>query len=336
MWLLLREGADVAALIRELESAGWIVRLGSAGSRPLIWVESNGHAPTDLATLPQVEAVFTESTQAPLVRLAKPEYAMGTWRRGQEPLVIAGPCSVESRDQLLSVAAELKALGVHVLRGGAFKARTSPYAFQGLGSTALELLLEAKALTGLPICVEILAETHLPLYEGVDVLQIGARNMDNYELLKVVAQSGKPILLKRNPQARLTEFLLAAEYLLVYGASAVILCERGIRTFSDQLRYTLDVGGIAVLRQETRLAVIADPSHAAGDAHWVEPLALAAVAAGAEGLIVEVHPEPAQALSDAAQQLTPWAFSTLLEKARKLYATLAEPASLAPALKAAS
>lgn len=336
MWLLLREGADAAALIQELEAAGYGVRLGSVGRRMLVWVELNGRRSLDLSAWPQVEVAFSESTKAPLALRARPDYQIGSWQRGKEPLLIAGPCSVESQAQLFSVAAELKALGVHVLRGGAFKARTSPYAFQGLGPAAIALMLEAKARTGLPICIELLAETHLPLYEGVDILQIGARNMDNYELLKAAAQTGKPILLKRNPQARLAEFLLAAEYLLVYGASAVLLCERGIRTFSDRLRYTLDVGGVAVLRQETGLAVIADPSHAAGEAAWVVPLALAALAAGAEGLIVEVHPDPSKALSDAAQQLTPQAFATLVEKARQLFATLAGSATPAPALKAVS
>ncbi len=185
---------------------------------------------------------------------------------------------MESRSQLLSTARALRDIGVTALRGGAFK-RTS--SFQGLGEKAIDLLLEAKAETGLPLCVEVLSEKHLPRYENIDILQIGARNMDHYELLKAAGATHKPVLLKRNPQATLTEFLFAAEYLLLYGAPVVILCERGIRTYERRLRYTLDVGGIAVLRSEVGLPVIADPSHAAGEAAYVEALSLAAIGAGA-------------------------------------------------------
>jgi 3-deoxy-7-phosphoheptulonate synthase len=205
-----------------------------------------------------------------------------------------------------------------------------------LGAEAIDLLLEAKAETDLPLCVEVLSETHLLLYEHIDILQVGARNMDHYELLKAVGQMQKPILLKRNPQATLEEFLLAAEYVLLYGAPMVLLCERGIRTFERRLRYTLDVGAIAVLRSEIPWPVIADPSHAAGEAAYVQPLALAAIGAGAEGLIVEVHPQPHQALSDAQQQLSIEAFAHLMEKVERVWATQRDLASPTPTAKAAS
>nr|BAL55944.1 hypothetical conserved protein [uncultured Bacteroidetes bacterium] len=234
---------------------------------------------------------------------------------------------MESRDSLLVVAQALQAVGVHALRGGAFKARTSPYAFQGLGEKALDWLLEARALTGLPLCVEVLSEKHLPLYEEIDILQVGARNMDDYWLLKEVGALRKPVLLKRNPQATLEEFLLAAEYLLLHGAPWVLLCERGIRTFDRSLRYTLDVGALSVLKQRTKLPVGADPSHAAGRWMYVEPLALAAVAAGAEALLIEVHPEPLKARSDAPQQLTVEQYARLVEKVKALYAALSPQVS---------
>jgi 3-deoxy-7-phosphoheptulonate synthase len=231
---------------------------------------------------------------------------------------------VEEKESLLAIAQALAQAGVHVLRGGAFKARTSPYTFQGIGERALDWLAEAKALTGLPLCVEILSETHLSLYEerGIDLPQIGARNMDNYWLLREVAALRKPVLLKRNPQATLEEWLLAAEYLLLHGTPWVFLCERGIRTFERSLRYTLDVGIFPALARHTALPRIADPSHAAGQWPYVEPLALAAVAAGAEGLLIEVHPETLQARSDPAQQLTVEQFYTLLQRVEALYGAL--------------
>jgi 3-deoxy-7-phosphoheptulonate synthase len=328
MWLLLKPEASAGEIEWVLRARGWPYEVRKIGGREVIVLPVNGQAVQEVASWEGVERVIREGEGQPaLVYAAKGEWSMGSWRRGEGLLWIAGPCSVESRSQLLSTARVLRDIGVTALRGGAFKARTSPYSFQGLGAEAIDLLLEAKAETGLPLCVEVLSETHLPLYESIDILQVGARNMDHYELLKAVGKMGKPVLLKRNPQATLTEFLFAAEYLLLYGAPVVLLCERGIRTYERRLRYTLDVGGIAVLRSEVGLPVIADPSHAAGEAAYVEALALAAIGAGAEGLIVEVHPEPSTAKSDAQQQLMPDQFARLFEKANRLWATLHDTAT---------
>ncbi len=322
MWLVLRSGAEVEGVLARLEAMGMEGRVLPVGERRLVEVSPNGHLPEAFLRWEEVEKVLTPGSEMPLVRSWNGSFQVGTWDPLQEPLLIAGPCSVEEKAGLLTTARALKALGVHVLRGGAFKARTSPYAFQGLGEKALDWLLEAKADTGLPVCVEVLSERHLPLYQEVDILQIGARNMDHYWLLKEAAALHKPVLLKRNPQATIQEFLLAAEYLLLHGAPVVFLCERGIRTFERSLRYTLDVGAVPVLQAQTRLPVLVDPSHAAGRWPYVEPLALAGLAAGALGLLVEVHPDPTRACSDAAQQLTIDQFAGLAERARSLYRVL--------------
>jgi 3-deoxy-7-phosphoheptulonate synthase len=237
--------------------------------------------------------------------------------------IIAGPCSVESREQLLSVARSVQGSGANLLRGGAFKPRSSPYAFQGLRAEGLELLLEAKRETGLPIVTEIMDAAHLPLFEQVDVIQVGARNMQNFELLKELGQTRKPILLKRGLANTLQELLMSAEYILAGGNPNVILCERGIRTFETETRNTLDVSAVPVLKEKSHLPVIVDPSHAVGFAKWVPALALAAAAAGADGLIIEVHNDPARALCDGAQSLTPETFDELARKIRALRAVLA-------------
>ena len=235
---------------------------------------------------------------------------------GGRPLaIIAGPCSVEGRDMLMESARAVRDAGAVMLRGGAFKPRTSPYAFRGLGEEALEILAEAREATGLPVVTEILDPRQLERMESVaDVLQVGARNMQNFALLSEVGRSTKPVLLKRGLSATIDELLLAAEYILAAGNPNVILCERGIRTFETATRNTLDVAAVPVLKALTHLPVIVDPSHAGGRAELVEPLALAAVAAGADGLIVEVHPHPAEALSDGDQSLTPDRFARLVEK----------------------
>jgi len=218
--------------------------------------------------------------------------------------IIAGPCAVESREQLLQSARAVAAGGAAMLRGGAYKPRTSPYSFQGLGQEGLRLLAEARAHTGLPIVTEVIDPRDLPeLLEVADVLQIGARNMQNYALLTEVGRCGRPALLKRGLGATLDELLMAAEYLLAQGNESVILCERGIRTFETAYRFTLDLMAIPVLKSRTHLPVIVDPSHAAGRRDLVLPMSLAAAAAGADGVIVEVHPRPAEAICDAAQQL---------------------------------
>ncbi|MHB8643283.1 MAG: 3-deoxy-7-phosphoheptulonate synthase [Gaiellaceae bacterium] len=217
---------------------------------------------------------------------------------------IAGPCTVENREQTMATARAVAAAGCTMLRGGAFKPRTSPYTFQGLGVEGLKILAEARAETGLPLVTELMDPRDVePVVEMADVIQIGARNMSNFSLLAEVGKATKPVLLKRGPSASVEELLMAAEYVVREGNSRVILCERGIRTFETSTRFTLDIGAIPVLKQETHLPVIVDPSHAAGRRELVLPLARAAVAAGADGIIVEVHPEPEHALCDAAQQI---------------------------------
>ena len=224
---------------------------------------------------------------------------------GNQIAVIAGPCSVESEEQITEVAQRVKASGACMLRGGAFKPRTSPYAFQGLKAEGLELLKEARAKTGLPIVTEIMNAAHIDLFEDVDIIQVGARNMQNFELLKELGRLKKPILLKRGLANTIEEFLMSAEYIMSGGNENVILCERGIRTFETYTRNTLDISAIPILKKLSHLPVIVDPSHASGISWLVPPLALAAVAAGADGLIIEVHNNPAKALSDGAQSLTP-------------------------------
>ncbi len=225
--------------------------------------------------------------------------------------IIAGPCSVESREQIIEVATSVKASGANLLRGGAFKPRTSPYAFQGMGSDGLDLLLEAKKETGMPIVTEIMNNMHLPLFEHVDVIQVGARNMQNFELLKELGKTDKVILLKRGLANTIDEWLMSAEYIMAGGNQNVILCERGIRTFETRTRNTLDLGAIPVIKKLTHLPIVVDPSHALGYSYMVEPMAIAATAAGADGLMIEVHNNPAKALCDGPQSLTPDAFDEL-------------------------
>lgn len=232
--------------------------------------------------------------------------------------VIAGPCSVESEGQIIEVAQAVKKAGATMLRGGAFKPRTSPYAFQGLKDTGIELLLKAKAETGLPIVTELTSVHHLDLFKDVDVIQVGARNMQNFELLKEVGKTGKPILLKRGLANTLQELLMSAEYIMAEGDSQVVLCERGIRTFETMTRNTLDLSAVPVLKDKTHLPVIIDPSHATGIAKLVEPMSLAAVGAGADGLIIEVHNDPLHALCDGAQSLNPNQFSNLMGKIKQI------------------
>ncbi len=222
--------------------------------------------------------------------------------------IIAGPCSVESEEQLCTIAEQVKAAGAGLLRGGAFKPRTSPYAFQGLRNEGIELLLKAKKKTGLPIVTEIMDLSHLSLFDEVDIIQVGARNMQNFELLKELGHTNKPILLKRGLSSTLQELLMSAEYIMAGGNEKVILCERGIRTFETATRNTLDISAIPLLRQLTHLPVIVDPSHATGISKLVKPMSVASAAAGADGLIIEVHNDPTHALCDGAQSLTPEQF----------------------------
>ena len=233
--------------------------------------------------------------------------------------VIAGPCSVESEQQILQVAAQVKEGGATALRGGAFKPRTSPYAFQGMKEAGLELLAAARDATGLAVVTEVMTPHHVDLVcKYADVLQIGARNMQNYHLLQAVGETRKPVLLKRGPSATMEEFLLAAEYILDQGNHDVILCERGIRTFETHTRFTLPLATVPYLREKTHLPIVVDPSHGTGIASLVPSMAVAAIAAGADGLIIEVHPNPSKAVSDGSQTLTPAAFAATMETCRKV------------------
>lgn len=232
--------------------------------------------------------------------------------------VMAGPCSIESEEQIVECAKAVKASGANFLRGGAFKPRTSPYAFRGLKEKGLELLLTAKKETGLPIVTELMSLEHLDLFNDVDVIQIGARNMQNFEMLAEIGKCNKPILLKRGLANTIEEWLMSAEYIMSGGNETVILCERGIRTFETATRNTFDVSAIPVLHAMTHLPVIADPSHASGKSALIKPLAKSAVAAGADGLMIEVHPQPSKALCDGAQSLTPAAFDDVMVDVKKL------------------
>jgi 3-deoxy-7-phosphoheptulonate synthase len=236
---------------------------------------------------------------------------------GEVPVLIAGPCSVESGEMILETAAAVAQAGADMLRGGAYKPRTSPYDFQGLGVKGLRFLAEAREQTGLPIVTEVLSWEEVPVVAHfADMLQIGARNMQNFSLLRAASRSGKPILLKRGAGATIEEWLMAAEYVLAEGNPNVVLCERGIRTFERATRHTLDLNAVALVRERTHLPVLVDPSHAAGLRSLVAPLSMAALAAGACGLIVEVHPDPAQAMSDGAQSLD---FPMFAELARRVH-----------------
>jgi 3-deoxy-7-phosphoheptulonate synthase len=294
--------------------------------RTAIGVTGNtGQESTDqFAELPGVVEVIRVTRPYKLTsREMKPEDTVvqvgGVTIGGGGCAVIAGPCAVESAEQTLRVAHALKERGAHVLRGGAFKPRTSPYAFQGLGRDGLEILARARRETGLPVISEALTtEVFEAVETSADVIQIGARNMQNFALLKRAGGSSKPVLLKRGMSATMEEFLLAAEYIMSEGNTQVILCERGIRTFADHSRFTLDLGIVPVLKQVSHLPVVVDPSHAAGRRDMVIPLARAAVAVGADGLMVEVHPNPDGARSDGAQSLTVEMFGRLMDDVRRL------------------
>lgn len=251
-------------------------------------------------------------------RLFHPEdtvIEIGNARIGEGTITaIAGPCSVESEEQIITIAEHVKASGAKLLRGGAFKPRTSPYEFQGMGLDGLELLLEAKKVTGLPIVTEMMDLSQLPLFEEVDVIQIGARNMQNYSMLRALGKVDKPILLKRGLSATLREFLMAAEYIMSGGNDRVILCERGIRTFETATRNTLDLSCIPILKRKSHLPVIVDPSHGTGVNWAVEAMSRAAIAAGADGIMVEVHNNPEEALCDGDQAITMEAFDAMMKK----------------------
>jgi 3-deoxy-7-phosphoheptulonate synthase len=236
---------------------------------------------------------------------------------------IAGPCSVETEEQICQIARDVKAMGAQMLRGGAFKPRTSPYSFQGLGDNGIELLLKAKAEIGLPIVSEVMDLSQLSMFDHIDVIQVGARNMQNFQLLKELGKQRKPVLLKRGPSSTIEEWLMSAEYVMAGGNGKVILCERGIRTFESATRYTLDLSAVPVVKEKSHLPIIIDPSHGTGYARYVEAMSMAAVAAGADGLIIEVHNNPPAALCDGQQSITPGAFQRLSAKVDALRSCMA-------------
>jgi 3-deoxy-7-phosphoheptulonate synthase len=305
-------------------------RLALVGAAP----DPGGALAAELEQRPDVAAVIRDEGPAPLAsRHFRPEPApvmVGPTSigGGGPPVLAAGPCAVESRDQLLAVAHAAARAGASLLRGGAFKPRTSPYAFQGLGPEALRLLAEARRETGLPIVTEVLAPEQVELVaETADMLQIGARNMQNFALLAAAGAAGRPVMVKRGMHATLDEWLLAAEYLLASGAPGVVLCERGLRHFDSRTRNILDLAGALAVRELSHLPVIIDPSHATGRRDLVTPLALAGLAAGLDGVIVEVHPEPDAALSDGPQSLDLDALAAMADGIRGIGARLAAPAS---------
>lgn len=314
-------------IIEHVESAGMRAHVSRGDQRTIIGcigddARISEHALTMLEGVERVMPVLKPYKLASRESAAKDTEIRfgdphGTRIGGKEIVIIAGPCSVEGRDMLVNTASAIQSAGARMLRGGAFKPRSSPYAFQGMGEEGLQLLAEVRASTGMPVVTEVMDPRQVELVASyADVLQIGARNMQNFPLLTEVGRVQRPVLLKRGLSATITELLMAAEYIMAQGNGDVMLCERGIRTYETATRNTMDVGAIPVLKRETHLPVIVDPSHAAGRADIVAPLAMAAIAAGADGLIVEVHPSPADARSDGDQSLTPNAFASMMEQLR--------------------
>ena len=317
---------EVEHVTSRIDELGFQVHLSQGAERTIIGVIGD-ERPLDRAMFEVMEGVERTISILPPYKLASREWrpqgsviSIGSAAVGGPQLaMIAGPCSVESRSQLLEIAHAVKEAGATMLRGGAFKPRSSPYTFQGLGVEGLELLAEARAATGLPIVTEVMAPDKVELVaEYTDVLQIGARNMQNFDLLKELGQQDKPVLLKRGLSATIEELLMSAEYILANGNYQVMLCERGIRTFETYTRNTTDINAIPALKQLSHLPVIGDPSHSTGRWQLVAPVARAMVAAGADGLMVEVHHDPEHALSDGAQSLKPERFAALVQEARRI------------------
>ena len=314
------------ALRQRLEGTG--VTVAHPGGEVLVlegepfWLDGES-----VRLLPGVRAVQRLTEPYPLAaRMGHPEdtvVSVGKARIGRDFCLIAGPCAVESSEQVTSIARQVSAAGAQLLRGGAFKPRTSPYTFGGLGAEGLELLCRAGRETGMPVVSEITDPRQLSLFREVDVLQVGARNMQNFELLRELGRQEKPVLLKRSFGATVTELLQAAEYILAGGNERVILCERGIRTFETATRNTLDLSAVAALHEMTHLPVIVDPSHATGVARYVKPMAMAAAACGADGLIIEVHNDPPHALCDGAQSLRPEQFVEVSKAVNAIRAAVA-------------
>jgi 3-deoxy-7-phosphoheptulonate synthase len=333
MIVVMKQGAtsaQIADVTARIERLGCQVHISEGEERTIIGIIGNGR-PLDRAYFERMAGV--ERT-VPILRPFKlagrdfhPQDTIvtidGVPIGGEQLIVMAGPCAVEGREQLLETARAVKEAGARVLRGGAFKPRTSPYSFQGLGEEGLRLLAEAREETGLPVVTEVMDPQMVPLVAAyADILQVGARNMQNYALLHAVGEVQRPVLLKRGMMSTIEELLMAAEYILSHGNERVILCERGIRTFEHYTRNTLDISAVPLLRQLSHLPVVVDPSHATGKWELVEPVSRAAVAAGADGLLIEVHPRPEEALSDGTQSLKPARFAALMQSLRPVAAAI--------------
>jgi 3-deoxy-7-phosphoheptulonate synthase len=327
MIVIMKQGASraqIANVTARIEGLGCRVHLSEGEERTIIGVIGNGR-PLDREPIERMDGV--ERT-VPILRpfkLASRDFhphdtvvkVNGVSIGGEQLVVMAGPCAVESREQIMETARAVKEAGGLVLRGGAFKPRTSPYSFQGMGEEGLRLLAQARDETGLPIVTEVMDPQMVPLVTTyADILQIGARNMQNYALLHAVGEAQRPVLLKRGMMSTVEELLMAAEYILSHGNERIILCERGIRTFEPYTRNTLDISAVPLLKQLSHLPVLVDPSHGTGKWELVEPISRAAVAAGADGLIIEVHPHPEDALSDGGQSLKPARFAALMQSLR--------------------
>ena len=331
MIIVLKSGAsetDVADVERRIRAMGYTPHTIHGELRNVIGAIGDDRGKERLRALESLECVESVTPILQPFKLASREVKKGNSQvriggtavvGGKDIVVMAGPCSVESRLQVLDVAHRVKAAGARVLRGGAFKPRTSPYAFQGLEEEGLKLLAEARRETGLPVITEVMEPDKVEVVaEHSDVLQIGARNVQNFSLLRRVGEAGKPVLLKRGMSTSIQEWLLSAEYVLAGGNPNVILCERGIRTFETATRFTLDLNAVPVLKKLTHLPVVVDPSHGTGHWEYVESMAMAGIAAGADGLLIEVHPKPEEALSDGPQSLKPDKFAALMARVRKI------------------
>ena len=330
MIIVLKSGAteaDVADVERRIRTMGYTPHTIHGELRNVIGAIGDDRGKERLRALESLECVESVTPILQPFKLASREVKRQATQvmvgdvavGGRDIVVMAGPCSVESRFQVMDVAVRVKAAGARVLRGGAFKPRTSPYAFQGLETEGLKLLDEARRETGLPVITEVMEPDKVELVaEHSDILQIGARNVQNFSLLRRVAETRKPVLLKRGMSTSIQEWLLSAEYVLAGGNPNVILCERGIRTFETATRFTLDLNAVPVLKKLTHLPVVVDPSHGTGHWEYVESMAMAAVAAGADGLLIEVHPKPEEALSDGPQSLKPDRFAALMARVRKV------------------
>lgn len=318
---------EIADVIARIESDGYRAHLSEGEERTIIGVVGESLTPLrqeNYATMDGVEDVIRVSVPYKLAsRYFHPNDTLvplnGAQMGGDKVLVIAGPCSVEGREQIIETACAVKEAGATALRGGAFKPRTSPYSFQGHGEKGLQWLAEARQVTGLPIVTEVMEPALVPLVcQYADVLQVGARNMQNFALLNAVGESQHPVLLKRGMSSTIEDLLMAAEYILSHGNTRVMICERGIRTFETATRNTFDINAIPVLKKLTHLPIVADPSHGVGKSEYVEAVSRAAVAGGADGLILEVHMNPAEAMSDGRQSLTPEAFGKLMQSIRRI------------------